>query len=151
MDFPQEVADNGKFYAFPGFFAHTAAQQFRWLRESGIQGIFFCGFGQMVEAYVACRMMNDVSLDVDRLLDEFFTMQYGAAGKPLRKFYEAVEKTYMSHQSYPPDMASGEARGGHQTRSLRGATWHPPEHGDVRRVHRSGRCSQGYPAGTPAR
>lgn len=116
--FPKEVADNGKFYAFPGFFAHTAAQQFRWLRESGIQGIFFCGFGQMVEAYVACRMMNDVSLDVDRLLDEFFTMQYGAAGKPLRKFYEAVEKTYMSHQSYPPDMASGEARGGHQTRSL---------------------------------
>ena len=116
--FPKEIAVNGKFHAFPGAFAHTAARQFRWLRDNGVLGIFYCGYmDSAVEDYVASKMMDDPNRDVDQLLDEFFTMQFGAAGKPLREFYEAIENTFMNPKNYPPEIASGKV-GAHLSRSL---------------------------------
>ncbi|NLO74978.1 MAG: DUF4838 domain-containing protein [candidate division WS1 bacterium] len=115
--FPLEIANNGRFHCFPGFFAHTAARQYRILRDHGINGIFYCGVGQDVENYIASKMMVNPDLDVKVLLDEFFSMQFGNAGPALQKFYERVEAIYSTPENYPPDIAQG-LRGSHQTREL---------------------------------
>lgn len=115
--FPLEVANNSGFKAFPGFFAHTAAEQYRILLDHGIRGMFYCGIGQDVENYVAAQMMDNPDLDVDVLLDDFFNLQYGKAGPALRKFYEAVEATYSNPNNYPDPVRTGEV-GIHQNRAI---------------------------------
>jgi hypothetical protein len=99
--FPVEVAQNGKFNCFPGFFAHTIGEQFRLFDRYGIRGFFHCGYGQDVEAYVTYKLMDDPTLDVDTLLDEYFAGLYGPAAKPLRDFYSLVEETYRDPKNYP--------------------------------------------------
>lgn len=42
--------------------------------------------------YLRARMMWDAGLDADKLFDEFFTTWYGAAAKPGRAFWDALEK-----------------------------------------------------------
>ena len=85
--FPKEEADNGKFNCFPGFFAHVIGEQFRLFHKYNIRGFYHCGYGQEVEAYVTYKLMDDPTLDVDRLLDEYFSLSYGPAAAPLRKLY----------------------------------------------------------------
>lgn len=100
--FPAAMAGDGKFHCFPGFFAHTIGKQFDMFKDKGYRGFFHCGYGQEVEAYVTYKLMDDPALRVDDLLDEYFTGLYGKAGKPLREFYELVEKTYCDPANYPP-------------------------------------------------
>ncbi|MBM4049421.1 MAG: DUF4838 domain-containing protein, partial [Planctomycetes bacterium] len=115
--FPVEVANNGKFHCFPGFFAHTIAEQFKLFHKIGIRGMFHCGYGQEVEAYVTFKLMDDPTLDVDDLLDGYFTGLYGSAAKPMRKLYEEIERAYCNPKSYPEDIASGK-RSSHQNVKL---------------------------------
>jgi len=42
---PEEVATNGKFHCFPGFFAHTLDRQIKMFARDGIRGAFFNGLG----------------------------------------------------------------------------------------------------------
>jgi hypothetical protein len=51
------------------------------LAESGI-----------VPRYLRARMMWDAGLDADALLDDFFRRWYGAAARPARSFWDALEK-----------------------------------------------------------
>ncbi len=100
--FPNEIANNGKWHAFPGYFAHAAGEQFRLFKELGIKGIFHCGYGQEVEAYVTFKLMDNPDLGVDLLLDEYFGGVYGGAGARMKEFYLEVEKTYCDPANYPP-------------------------------------------------
>ncbi len=111
--FPVEVANNGHFHCFPGFFAHAVGEQFDLFRALKLRGMFHCGYGQEVEAYVTYQLMNDPSLKLDTLLDEFFTRQYGPAAAPMRRLYEAIERTYSDPASYPEPIASGKTEGHH--------------------------------------
>ncbi len=99
--FPRETAENGRWYTFPGAFAHVIDQQFKLFRDLNVRGMFHCGYGQDVEGYVTNRLMNDPSLDIEVLLDEYFSM-YGVAAKPIRKFYDLLEKRYQTQSNYPP-------------------------------------------------
>jgi len=99
--FPKEIANAGKFNCFPGFFAHAIEEQFKVFHETGVQGMFHCGYGQEVEAYVTYKMMDDPTLDVDDLLDEYFSRLYGPAGDPLKKMYLTIEKIYSDPKNYP--------------------------------------------------
>ncbi len=110
--FPVEVANNGKFHCFPGFFAHKIGEQFRLFHKSGITGMFHCGYGQEVEAYVTFKLMNDPTQDVDALLDDYFQRMYGEAGEPMKKFYLAVEQIYCDPANYPKE------RVGHQNAQI---------------------------------
>lgn len=112
--FPLEVANNGRWHCFPGFFAHKIGEQFKLFQQYNIRGIFHCGYGQQVEAYVSYKLMDDPSLNVDTLLDEYFTGLYGTAAKPMRQLYEGIEATYCDPKNYPKDIRNGE-RGSHQT------------------------------------
>lgn len=98
--FPVEIANNGKFHCWPGFFAHTLGEQMKLFHKLGVRGFFHCGYGQEVEAYLTYRLMDDVTLDVDALLDDYFTRLYGPAGQPLQEFYRLVEATYCNPANY---------------------------------------------------
>jgi len=100
--FPNEVAANGQWFCFPGFFAHTVGEQMRLFHQLGLRGMFHCGYGQEVEAYVTYKLMDDPTRDVDALLDEYFRGVYGPAAEPLKRFYLLVEETYCSPKNYPP-------------------------------------------------
>ena len=50
--FPVEIAVGGQFHCFPGFFAHAIGEQFKLFREQNYRGMFHCGYGQDVEAYL---------------------------------------------------------------------------------------------------
>jgi hypothetical protein len=92
--FPVETARNGGQNCFPGFFAHTIGTQMKEFQRLGVRGIFHCGYGQDVEAYLTFKLMDDPSLDVDTLLDEYFAGLYGAAAAPLKQAYLEIEKTF---------------------------------------------------------
>jgi hypothetical protein len=101
--FPKEIADNGNWYCFPGFFAHSIDKQFKLYRDYDIKGMFHCGYGQDVESYVTFRLMDDPSLDVDVLLDEYFGRLFGPAGEPLKKMYLMIEEIYENPDNYPKE------------------------------------------------
>lgn len=111
--FPVEIANNGSFHCFPGFFAQAIGEQFDLFRKLNLRGMFHCGYGQDVEAYVTYRLMDNPDLKMDALLDEYFTRLYGPAAGPMRKLYETIEKTYANPANYPEAIASGRIEGHH--------------------------------------
>jgi hypothetical protein len=106
--FPHEHAQNGNYHCFPGFFAHTIGKQFKLFHKLGIKGMFHCGYGQEVESYVTFRLMDDPTLDVDKLLGEYFQLMYGPAAKPMKEIYEAIEKIYQDPKNYPKGVLGAE-------------------------------------------
>ena len=90
--FPVERARNANLNCWPGFFAHAVGEQMKLFAESGYKGMFHCGYGQEVEAYVTFKLMDDASLDVDAVLAEYFAGLYGAAAGPMRKLYLEIER-----------------------------------------------------------
>ncbi len=98
---PKMQSGIGKFNGFPAFFAHTIGEQFRLFDRFGYRGAFHDGYGQEVEAYVTYKLMDNPTLSVDALLDDYFRKLYGAAGLPLKKLYLAIEKTYCNPANYP--------------------------------------------------
>jgi hypothetical protein len=92
--FPLESARNANLHCWPGAFAHTIGEQMRLFKKLGVLGMFHCGYGQDVEAYVTFKLMNDSSYSVDSLLNDYFNGIYGAAAKPMKTFYLETEKSY---------------------------------------------------------
>lgn len=102
--FPSENAHNGNFHCFPGFFSQAAERQYKIFQELNVrEGVFHCGFDGEVDNYIQLEKMIDPTRGVDELKDEFFAM-YGKASKPLREFYETVEKRYCDKTLYKPGM-----------------------------------------------
>ena len=101
--FPREKADNGNFFMFPGFFAHEFDKQMKYFQKVGIRGIFHCGWGEEVDNYIGYKLLDDPALDVDALINEYFTRMYGKAGEPLKKMYLLIEQTYCDPANYPRD------------------------------------------------
>ena len=115
--FPEEMGDTQNFRSFPGFFAHTQARQFKMFARDGIRGAFLNGLGEQVDTYVAFKLLDDPGLDVDALLDEFFTRYYGAAAGPMKRLYLKIESIYSTPANYPPAVQK-ENRHFHQTEEI---------------------------------
>ena len=109
--FPVYSAQLGKFHCFPGFFAHAIDREFKRFRRHGVRGAFFEGMGQDVEAYVTFKLMDDPGLNVDALLDEYFTGMYGPAAAPMKAMYLRIEEIYADPSNYPADV-------GHETSEI---------------------------------
>jgi hypothetical protein len=117
--FPVEIANNGQFHCFPGFFARAVGEQFKLFAKCGIRGMFHCGYGQEVEAYLTYRLMDDPSLNTDKLLDEYFQRLYGPAADAMERLYIAIERTYSNPANYPEAIATGrKEEHHHQTEEL---------------------------------
>ncbi|HUT36987.1 MAG TPA: DUF4838 domain-containing protein [Planctomycetota bacterium] len=112
--FPQEVATNGQWYCFPGFFAHGIERWLKLYHRYGVRGAFFNGWGQDVENYVTCKLLDDPTQSVDAVLDDYFQGYYGAAAEPMEQLYLAIEETYSNPANYPAGFS------GHQTKQ---AAW----------------------------
>lgn len=106
--FPKEIADNGNFHCFPGFFAHETERQYRIFKDLNIRaGVFHCGFFGETDNYQHLKYMMDPTPGADAVLDGYFA-SFGKAGKPLREYYDIVEKRYCDPGNYPEGT-------GHQT------------------------------------
>lgn len=91
-----------KFHCFPGFFAHKIGEQFKLFHRYGYRGFYHDGYGQQVEAYITCKLMDDPTRDVDEMLDEYFQKLYGTAATAMKQFYLEVEQAYCTPTNYPP-------------------------------------------------
>lgn len=111
--FPVEIANGGGFHCFPGFFAHAIGEQFDLFKRYDYRGVFHCGYGQDVEAYVTYRLMDNPDLRVEALLDEYFTRLYGPAAAPMRQLYDTIEQTYSNPANYPEAIATKRIEGHH--------------------------------------
>jgi len=98
--FPQEVCARTGWHCFPGWFAHSIDKSFKLYNAHGIRGAFINGAGQDVDMYVTYRLIDDPTLDLEQILDEYFTGYYGAAAAPMKKFYLLVEKIYSNPANY---------------------------------------------------
>ncbi len=94
-------ADAGNFHCFPGFFSHAISKEMKLFKSYGYRGMFHCGIPPEIDTYVLFRLMDDADLDVDAVLDEYFTGLYGAAAAPIKKFYLAVEQVYCDPKLRP--------------------------------------------------
>lgn len=99
--FPKEFADGGNFYCFPGFFAHKIDEQFKLFKKYGIKGVFHCGYGQEVEAYVTYKLMLNPDENIEKLLDEYFSCLYGNAKEEMKQIYLAIENAYIDEKNHP--------------------------------------------------
>ena len=115
--FPMEPAVIKGWHCFPGFSAHTLAEQIRMYHEDGVRGVFLCGIGEQLDYYMTMKMYDDPSIDVDDLLDEFFTRYFGAASEPMRQFYLKIEETFSNPQNYPAEVRTVDEQF-HQTEKI---------------------------------
>jgi hypothetical protein len=110
---------------FPGFFAHTVAEQMALYHQAGIRGIFLehsGEFGQtflmdQLELYLTWKLADDPDQDANQLIHEFFSRYYGAAGSAMQELYQQIEQTYMTSTNYPPDVQNKPGQW-HQTEQI---------------------------------
>jgi hypothetical protein len=116
---PELQNDGGPaFRCFPGFHAHTIDQQFKKFARDGIRGAFIEGVSDQVDGYVATKLLDDPTLDVDAMLGEFFTRYYGAAAEPMKRFYRLMEETYSNPENYPEEVRADLKRDFFQTEEM---------------------------------
>ncbi len=106
--FPEETANRYKYHCFPGFSAHTIDQQIKMFARDGIRGAFLNGVGEQVDAYVTLKLLDDPSLNIDAMLDEFFARYYGAAAEPMKQIYLRIEEIYWNPRNYPDKLLNGQ-------------------------------------------
>jgi hypothetical protein len=84
----------------PRYFPHLLAADLKAVHGLGVRAFhselypYWANMGPML--YVASRLLWDVSLDPDRLLDEFFTSAFGPAAAEVQAFYAVLEAAWMS-------------------------------------------------------
>jgi hypothetical protein len=86
-------------------------------RKANIQGIFMehsseCGqtyLMDQLEFYVTLKLADDPSLDGNALIKEFFTRYYGAAAKPMKELYCAIEDAFSNPKYYPVEIQKSPA------------------------------------------
>jgi len=98
---PMEPALIDKWKCFPNVMVHETARAMRMFIADGVRGIFVCGEQDMLESYVIAKIWDDPDLDLDALLDEFFTLYFGAAAEPMKRFYLKIEQIASDPANYP--------------------------------------------------
>ena len=106
---------------FPGFMAHNMVKQMKDYHQRGFRGIFvqppyfatdtpvkpgaanWAPIVNQLELYLAFKLADDPTLDGDKLIDEFFTLYYGAAAKPMQALYGKIEQVYCDPANYSFD------------------------------------------------
>ena len=89
---------------FPVLYPKHTGQYFQEFTRDGIHG----WFGEIdllrhpLETYIACKLSFDSSLDPAQLLQEYFYLYYGAAGKDMQAFYETLENYTWDIRNYSP-------------------------------------------------
>lgn len=109
-NFPEMWTLDGKWRCFPGFSAHLLAEEIKMYHLDQVRGVFLCGIGEQVDYYLTMKLYDDPTLNVDELLNEFFTNYFGAAAEPMAKFYGLIEATYCDPENYPEEVRTVDAQ-----------------------------------------
>jgi len=112
-------------HCFHGFSAHNLDQQIKMFARDGIRGVYLDGVGEQVDLYVLLKLFDDPSLDVDVLLDDFFTRYYGAASGPLKRMYLRIEEIYSNTANYPEEVRTNLFKQFTRPRRSPGSIWAP--------------------------
>ena len=96
---------------------HTAARQIKMYHEDGVKGLFLCGIGEQIDYYVTMKLLDDPDLEVDDILNEFFTRYYGAAAEPMKHLHLRIEEIYSDPNNYPEEVRT-EERQFHQNEEI---------------------------------
>ncbi|MBU4211876.1 MAG: DUF4838 domain-containing protein, partial [Verrucomicrobia bacterium] len=98
---------------FPVMYPWQAGRYFKEFARDGIRG-YFAEVRlpyHFLEAYVANKVGFDSSVDTDKLIDEYFTLYYGKAGEPMRRFYRTIEDITWNPANYPDNAMPSGAKG----------------------------------------
>ncbi len=99
--FPIETATAQGYHSFPVFEAHRMAELMRMFAADRVRGFMICGlYDHAFDAWLYTKLLDDVSVDVSKLADEFFPRWYGAAAGPMRTLYAEMEKTFHDYGNY---------------------------------------------------
>lgn len=110
--FPWETGHTQGFKVFPSWHGHLISEQMKMFADDGVRGVFVCGqVTSYIDGYITIKMMDDPALDVDHVLDEFFSGYYGAAGPFMQAIYMTIEETYINPDNYPVEIKNGTAIG----------------------------------------
>jgi hypothetical protein len=99
---PMEPALIDRWKCFPHVMVHDTARAMQMFIRDGVRGIFECGEQDQLEQYVMVKVWDDPEVNVDRLIDEFFRLYFGAAGDPMKRFYLRLEQIACEPANYPP-------------------------------------------------
>jgi hypothetical protein len=115
--FPEEIATGEGWHCFPGFFAHTLDRQIKVFARDGMRGAFLNNIGEQVDTYLTFKLFDDPTLNVDAMLDEFFTRYYGPAAEPMKRIYLRIEEIFANTANYPDRIRNGKIED-HQTEEM---------------------------------
>ena len=87
---PLEPAVIGKWNCFPCFEPDVISRVVKRYHRDGVRGVFLCGIGQQLDYYLYMQTAFNVETDGEKLIDEFFSRYFGAAGTPMKKFYYRI-------------------------------------------------------------
>jgi hypothetical protein len=116
--FPDLLGKMNGFHCFPGFSAHTLDRQIKMFARDGIRGMFIDSLSDQVDSYVTFKLLDDPSLDVNDLLEDFFMRYYGAAGGPMKRMYLRIEEIYSTPANYPEEVQKSRDKDFHQTEEM---------------------------------
>ena len=116
-EFPEAIALWRGFTAFPGFNAQGIAQQMKMYYRDGIRGMFPEGITTQLNEYIYNQLAFDATQDVDLMINEFFTLYYGAASEPMRRLWTEIEDTFRTPSNYPIEVQT-EDKDFHQTEEM---------------------------------
>ena len=89
---PMEPAVIGKWNCFPCFMPDVISREIKRYHKDGIRGVFLCGIGQQLDYYLYTQTAFDIDTDYQKVVDEFFTLYFGAASEPMKMFYYRISE-----------------------------------------------------------
>lgn len=84
----------------PRFYPHAMAEQLKFDKSLGVEGMyteiytFLPHTAPMIWAFA--RLQWDHTLDIDRLLDEFYAKMYGDAAGPMKDYFALLERSWST-------------------------------------------------------
>ncbi|MCC6581712.1 MAG: DUF4838 domain-containing protein [Phycisphaeraceae bacterium] len=103
-EFPEAVGMWLGYTSFPGLNARAIAEQLKMFHRDGIRGLMGEGLTTQLNEIIYNQLAFDVEQDPQRIIDEFFTLYYGAAAEQMGKLWNEIEDTYRNPANYPPEI-----------------------------------------------
>ena len=98
--FIYEYYNKGAWGGLPYHQVHVIRQDMPYYHKLGAEGFYTQPAGRRWPAvglnhYIAAKLAWDVELDVDRLLEDFYTKFYGEAAGPMRTYWQTLERAFV--------------------------------------------------------
>ena len=99
--FIYEYYNKGAWGGLPYHQVHLIKQDIPYYHGLGAEAFYTQAAGRRWSAcglnhYIAAKLVWDVDLDVDRLLEDFYEKFYGEAAGPMRRYWQTLERAFAS-------------------------------------------------------